>query len=1691
MYLYYTKANFDDKRAVNGITIYSVNDINDHRSGAINCYKKDGSLKEENISLNRGVSNTPYVYMHISTTTKTNRPSVDPKMASGLVYNGNAQQLVATNATLAYGSMYYRVGTSASFTSTVADVKATAAGSYTVQYYAGANDYSNQSDTHSQTVTIAKSSNNGVTVSCSNYLEGTTPVPSLVGNLSTGTVTYQYSTSQSGSYTNTVPSAAGTYWVKATIAADNNCYAYTTAPVSFTITYNWKLHNSGDTEDDAYVISTIADLKYLAVWVNLGNDFAGKFFKLGDNIAFDKNTANNFTPVGNANYSFAGTFDGKGKIISGLNINKPNNNNVGLFSRANNAIIKNLTLDNCTITGKESTGAIVGLCGDNVTITNCRVTNTVSVSGTSYVGGIVGQNGNVIGCVSAAAVSGSDYVGGITGKGNSSTIANCLYTGTSVTCSSSHSGAIVGSNTNTTLTANYYTADLSCKGVGGIDAAGARKALTISADKDVTITPRGTATTYNVSGITAYADNSGISYGGKLYAGATEAVNLTLTYSGTVPEYYILIYFSSSIGIIGGNATDGYTITMHNADVTISASFEADIATHWQAGADRDGRSEAKAYIITTTAGLDLLAKEVNRIDTYQGYYFELGEDITYDYTGLGETESNFTTIGGKNRYFSGIFDGKGHTISGIRIYKGGEADEDSYQGLFGRLTNSAEVKNVILADATITGYQYTGGIVGRNDYGKVTDCHVLSSVAINKVKSDVYNHGGIAGENNGTITGCTSAAALNNATDNSYRIGGITGHNASTISQCVYLGTALEGHNTVGAITGENYGTVETCYFTATNIQGKDKFGNALANAESAVGNNDNTSTVTNCGPAHKVTLGEGVSTTVEATNWENGFTYDGNNYYRVGLELPLAYSGTVPDGYIFDGFTATNGGVISGNATDGYTLTMPNANVTVSAAIVPDFATYWHADADHDGSTEAKAYIINTPAGLNLLAAQVNGGNDYYGKYFKLDADITYTHGDSDTESNYTAIGGYHDGHHRYFGGIFDGQNHTVSGIRIYKSGNSDADGYQGLFGEIYSPAEVKNVILADARITGYWRTGAIVGNILSGTVENCHVLDNVTVHAVQNNALWYGVIAGDNISGTITGCTSAAALTTTGSRTASVGGIAGDNGGTVIDCIYLGTSLGGDNCVGAIVGTNIRLGTVETCYFTDTQIQGKGNYGDALDNAASAVGYNMGGTVTNSGLAHKVTLDEGITLGDYATEYGLLTVYGNVVAMAYNDGTSTTIYSLAGSEIPLNNYTGTVPEGYTFNYTATNGGAISGNATDGYTLTMPNANVTVSAAIVPDFATYWHADADHDGSTEAKAYIITTTAGLNLLAAQVNSGNDDYKDVFFELGADITYDGTENNYTPIGTGFYVFHGNLDGKGHTVSGININLPGTECVGLFGKIENGFVKNLTLANSTINGNYNVGGIAGLANNGVTIENCHVASSVTVKGKEDIVGGIAGAIQSSYAKGCTSAVTVSGNGFVGGIAGYNYESSIQDCLYTGSSVSGNQQIGAIVGDNYNGTLANNYHTVNGMGGVDGSDQDGARFAEVTDTKPDTFGDATTTYGTGDYTGITAYANGLYYNGLYYYHQTVLKGDANGDGSVTITDAVAIVNYILGNPSANFNLEAANVNGDTDDEGKPKITITDAVAVVNIILNSGSSSAPQLDMTEPEPMVEPE
>ena len=176
---------------------------------------------------------------------------------------------------------------------------------------------------------------------------------------------------------------------------------------------------------------------------------------------------------------------------------------------------------------------------------------------------------------------------------------------------------------------------------------------------------------------------------------------------------------------------------------------------------DGNGTSD-DPYLIKTTADLDQLATLVNSdFSDYSGTYFKLDNDITYnpnlltiDNNDDGTYDSNYTAIGGdfggNSRYFSGHFDGGGHTISGIRICQ----DNKDYQGLFGYIENG-EVKNVILADTRITGRVEVGGIAGVNDgFGDVSNCYFTSTTITGKNGNgdDLDNTNSAVGENYATV---------------------------------------------------------------------------------------------------------------------------------------------------------------------------------------------------------------------------------------------------------------------------------------------------------------------------------------------------------------------------------------------------------------------------------------------------------------------------------------------------------------------------------------------------------------------------------------------------------------------------------------------------------------------------------------------------------------------------------------------------------------------------------------------------------------------------------------------------------------------------------------------------------------------------------------------------------------------------
>jgi len=136
-----------------------------------------------------------------------------------------------------------------------------------------------------------------------------------------------------------------------------------------------------------------------------------------------------WTPIGNITYKYSGTFDGNNKTISGLYFNDSNVDCIGLFGYVGKeGVVKNTGVINSCFIGNNSVGSVAG--GSFGTITNCY--NTGVVSGSGYVGGIVGFNttsGGAINCYNSGNVSGSFYIGGIVGNNTAAPITNCYNTG--------------------------------------------------------------------------------------------------------------------------------------------------------------------------------------------------------------------------------------------------------------------------------------------------------------------------------------------------------------------------------------------------------------------------------------------------------------------------------------------------------------------------------------------------------------------------------------------------------------------------------------------------------------------------------------------------------------------------------------------------------------------------------------------------------------------------------------------------------------------------------------------------------------------------------------------------------------------------------------------------------------------------------------------------------------------------------------------------------------------------------------------------------------------------------------------------------------------------------------------------------------------------------------------------------------
>ena len=269
-------------------------------------------------------------------------------------------------------------------------------------------------------------------------------------------------------------------------------------------------------------------------------------------------------------------------------------------------------------------------------------------------------------------------------------------------------------------------------------------------------------------------------------------------------------------------------------------------------GAFTKGRgTRSDPYVVETEAQLNHIREHIGEED-----YFILANDIKVksdfalekgknknseiDKEADAWKDGNWRSIGTKQKPFDGCFDGNGYSIIGLDV-----KTTNQYSGLFGYISKDASVENLSLKACTISGGQYTGGIIGFSE-GTVTNCVIEANSEINGTSYV----GGVVGYSKTVIESCQNKGVVKGS---QIATGGIVGYAMAdgTITGCINDGE-VSGTQKVGGIIGNVYGfgketTVKQCLnrgevsskgYNAGGIVGSSEGGSASVKIENCANN-------------------------------------------------------------------------------------------------------------------------------------------------------------------------------------------------------------------------------------------------------------------------------------------------------------------------------------------------------------------------------------------------------------------------------------------------------------------------------------------------------------------------------------------------------------------------------------------------------------------------------------------------------------------------------------------------------------------------------------------------------------------------------------------------------------------------------------------------------------------------------------
>ena len=540
-------------------------------------------------------------------------------------------------------------------------------------------------------------------------------------------------------------------------------------------------------------------------------------------------------PIGTKEAPYMGTFDGQGHAIKGLTITTKADN-LGFFSFiGSNATVKNVSFTGAKVLGNKQAAIVAGQA-ENATISNVYVSGIVT--GRDHVGTIVGDargdanvdadGTNISNCVSTAAAFSSDnQAGGIAGWTNLGMFENNVAYGAVTApnggaagiCSmidNSGSASFIGNVSAMPYAKggnNRTSGILGWKNGSGCGIAEDEQNLSseatqyfvggnLTAAADIKfdenneglngiVTPAAdlkTAATYTTAGFSADVWNL---VDGQYPTLKTQAAMENAIYTAQAPARYVVgtEYDTQAVSALGS----AVTITSSNPSVIAVEGnvlkFEAQgdaVVTFTAAATDVAPAFTTTLpitvgdinYAITTPA--DLMAVKYNMAGN-----FTLENDI--DMTGV-----DFTPIGIEGNTsvakFTGIFDGKGHIIKGLKY---DNADKGEV-GLFSQ-TENATITNLGIEGAHFVGNANVGGIVGRMYGGITANCATLNSYIegrdhVASIAGEINNTQDGETYNGGTVSNCFADAVVKSR---EYQAGGIVGTIAcGTVENNLFTGT-------------------------------------------------------------------------------------------------------------------------------------------------------------------------------------------------------------------------------------------------------------------------------------------------------------------------------------------------------------------------------------------------------------------------------------------------------------------------------------------------------------------------------------------------------------------------------------------------------------------------------------------------------------------------------------------------------------------------------------------------------------------------------------------------------------------------------------------------------------------------------------------------------------------------------------